>query len=115
MRNQNPHPHPHQHQHQQGWTRNWQQQGLHPNQQHAQQYYPDHQNMQHQQTMYRQISIEDAINIAREQIQGQVVKVELERKGGRLIYEVDIVNPQGVKYEVKIDANTGAVLEVELD
>src|SRR5699024_4607941 len=57
------------------------------------------------QQMNRQISIEDAIRIGREQVPGQVVKAELERKGGRLIYEVDVVTNQGVKYEVKIDAN----------
>lgn len=65
--------------------------------------------------MYRQITIEEAIRIARQQVPGEVVKVELERKGPRLIYEVDIVTSQGVKYEVEMDARTGEVLEVEID
>lgn len=69
----------------------------------------------HYEHMYRQITIEDAIGIARGQVSGQVVQAELERKAGRLIFEVDIINQQGVKYEVKVDAMTGEVIEVELD
>lgn len=64
---------------------------------------------------YRQITIEDAMDIARGQVQGEIVKVELDSKGGMPIYEVDIVNPQGVKYEVKISIQSGEVIEVELD
>lgn len=77
--------------------------------------YPQMPYMHQQQQINRQISIEDAIGIAREQVPGQVVQAELEKKGGRLIYEVDIVTAQGVKYEVEIDANTGEVIDIELD
>lgn len=65
--------------------------------------------------MYRQISIEDAIRIARERVPGEVVKVELEREHGRLIYEVEIISNQGPKYEIDIDATTGQIIEIELD
>lgn len=64
---------------------------------------------------YRRISIIDAINIASEQVPGQVVKAELEHEKGMLVYEVDIITAQQVKYEVIVDANTGAVIEVKLD
>ncbi|HLQ97945.1 MAG TPA: PepSY domain-containing protein [Candidatus Dormibacteraeota bacterium] len=121
------HPYNLQHMHQQ----HMQQQQLHQQQLHQQrhqhQWYP-HVNQQgaqghphmppmnmQPQNMQRQISIEDAIQIAREQMPGQVVKAELERKGGQLIYEVDVISAEGVKYEVKINANTGEVIEVELD
>lgn len=69
----------------------------------------------HEQQMSRQLTIEDAIGIARGQVEGQVVQAELERRGSRLIYEVDIISNQGAKYEVKVDATTGEVIEVELD
>jgi|SRR5690625_707013 len=113
-----------QHMHQQNMQQQLHQQQLQQNQQHH--WYPHNQhgaqghphmppmNM-HPQNMQRQISIEDAIQIAREQMPGQVVKAELERKGGQLIYEVDVISAEGVKYEVKINANTGEVIEVELD
>lgn len=80
-----------------------------------QQFYAPHQQHDISERMYREITIEEAIRIGREQVPGQVVKVELERRGQRLIYEVDIVNSQGVKYEVEIDASTGEVIDVELD
>lgn len=77
---------------------------------------PVHGNRMYQsREMYRQIMIEDAIDIARKQVPGQVVQAELENKSGRLIYEVDVITSESVKYEVKIDANTGEVIEVELD
>lgn len=82
---------------------------------HHRTYHPGNAYMPHHQQMYRQIMIEDAIRISREQVPGQVVKAELESKNGRLIYEVEVVTAQGVKYEVKVDGNTGAVLEIELD
>jgi len=94
----------------------------HPQQQH-QQWYQGYGDQRYQemayppqyQQMHRQITMEEAIGISREQMPGQVVKAELESKHGRLIYEVDIVSTQGPKYEVKVDANTGEVIEVELD
>ncbi|HLS35962.1 MAG TPA: PepSY domain-containing protein [Bacillota bacterium] len=63
----------------------------------------------------RQLQIEDAIQIARRQVPGEVVSAELERRKGRVYYEVDIVSTEGPVYEVKVDAMTGEVLEVELD
>lgn len=64
---------------------------------------------------YSRISIVDAMAIATEQIPGEVVKVELDTENGVLIYEVDIVNAQGIKYEVEIDAQTGQILKMKLD
>lgn len=63
----------------------------------------------------RRVSIEEAIGIALEQVPGQVVKVELEHEQGILVYEVEIVTQQGVKYEVAVDVSTGSVVSVELD
>ena len=53
--------------------------------------------------------------IALERVPGQVVKAELDYDDGMLVYEIDIRTAEGHKYEVKIDANTGAVLRVKLD
>ena len=64
---------------------------------------------------YSRISIEDAMSIATEQIPGEVVKVELDTDNGMLIYEVDIVNTQGIKYEIEIDARTGLILNMRYD
>lgn len=64
---------------------------------------------------YSRISIEDAMAIALEQIPGEVVKIELDTKNGMLIYEVDIINRQGIKYEVEIDAQTGRIIKMKRD
>src|SRR5690625_5605731 len=39
-------------------------------------------------------------------VPGQVVKVELEHEQGILVYEVEILTQQGVKYEVAVDVNS---------
>ena len=64
---------------------------------------------------FRQISIQEAMNIALGRVPGQVVKVELDQENGMWVYEVDIITPQGVKYEVEVDINTGAIIKVEVD
>lgn len=55
------------------------------------------------------------IALAQRRVPGEVVKTELEAKRSRLIYEVKILTPTGRVREVKLDARTGAILEVEDD
>ncbi len=40
---------------------------------------------------------------------------ELDHKNGVLVYEVDLTDTTGKRFEVKLDAKTGAVLEDKLD
>lgn len=72
-------------------------------------------NYTNQYSRYSRISIDDAMTIALERIPGEVVKVELDTENGLLVYEVDIINMQGVKYEVEIDAQTGEVIKLKRD
>lgn len=44
---------------------------------------------------------------------GRVIEIELDRDGGRWIYELELVSPQDRLYEMEIDAATGAILEIE--
>jgi uncharacterized membrane protein YkoI len=56
------------------------------------------------------IRIEEAIQIARSVVPNAVIKeVELEREDGRLIWEIEFTND----IEVKIDANTGDVVDID--
>lgn len=64
---------------------------------------------------YSRISIEDAMSIAMEQIPGEIVKVELDTEDGILVYEVDIMTAQGIKYEMEIDAQTGRIVKLKRD
>ncbi|MCR6106142.1 PepSY domain-containing protein [Salipaludibacillus agaradhaerens] len=65
--------------------------------------------------MQRRISAQEAINIALERLPGEVVDVELDTEQGILVWEIEILTPQGVKYEVYVNANTGEIVKVELD
>lgn len=44
---------------------------------------------------------------------GRVIELDLERDDGRWVYELELVSPEGLLYEMEIDAATGTVLEVE--
>lgn len=61
------------------------------------------------------ITVDEAIRIALQQVPGQVVKVELDRENGVLVYEVYIRTPGGRLYEVKVNAATGFIVEVDLE
>lgn len=83
-------------------------------------YYHPHNMRYHRQDVapyneYRQITIEEAMNIAVERVPGQIVKVELDRENGIWVYEVDIITQQGVKYEVEVAINTGTIVKIEMD
>lgn len=47
--------------------------------------------------------------------QGDVVEIELERKTGNWIYDIEIIDADGRVREVEIDAKSGDVLKVEFD
>jgi len=53
--------------------------------------------------------------IASEQVPGDVIEVELEQERAELIYEIKILTGNGRVREVKIDARTGTVLNIEDD
>lgn len=80
-----------------------------------QQQWPNQQGWSNEQEWDRRISIYDAMAAANDQVPGDIVKVELEREQGVLVYEVEIVTAEGVKYEIDVDVNTGEVLNVQLD
>lgn len=56
-----------------------------------------------------------AIEIAKAGVPGLVIKAELDDDDGVQIYEVEIVNADGIEMEVKINAETGEILEAEED
>jgi uncharacterized membrane protein YkoI len=61
------------------------------------------------------LSMEDIMQRARAQQPGQIKEVELERKYGRLLYEVEMVADDGVKKELKFDAKTGELVSIKND
>ena len=61
------------------------------------------------------ITPEQAKDVALSNIQGEVLKIELEDENGFLVYGVEVVGPDKMVTDVKIDAGNGDVLLVEKD
>ena len=58
------------------------------------------------------INSEVAIEIALQQVPGQVIKVELDSENGVIVYEIYISTTYGI-YEVDINARTGQIIKIE--
>jgi len=56
-----------------------------------------------------------AIEIALAEVPGEVQEAELETEDGSQVYEIEILNAEGVEMEVEIDAETGMILEIEAE
>jgi len=59
------------------------------------------------------VTIEQAIKTATDKVSGKVIEAELEKKHDKLAWEVEVVTAENKIVEVHIDANTGAVIDVE--
>jgi uncharacterized membrane protein YkoI len=51
----------------------------------------------------------EILQMVRDKLPGEIAGVKIERKGGRLIYELRIVGAQGRLLEVHVDAVTGEI------
>ncbi|SLN33463.1 PepSY domain-containing protein [Ruegeria meonggei] len=61
------------------------------------------------------LTMQQAIEIALQEVSGEVQEAELENEGGTKIYEVEILDANGQEFEIEIAADTGAVIEVEAE
>ncbi|MEK6640190.1 MAG: PepSY domain-containing protein [Nitrospirota bacterium] len=59
------------------------------------------------------VTIDQAIKTASEKVAGKVVEAELEKKHDTLVWEVEVVTAENKVMEVHIDAESGAVIDVE--
>ena len=59
------------------------------------------------------VTIDQAIKTASEKVPGKVVEAELEKKHNTLVWEVEVVTAENKVMEVHIDAESGAVIDVE--
>ena len=51
----------------------------------------------------------EILQIVRDKLPGEIAGVKIERKGGRLMYELRVVGAQGRLLEVYVDAATGEI------
>jgi uncharacterized membrane protein YkoI len=61
------------------------------------------------------LPMEDILQRAKAAQAGRVEEIELEHKGGRLLYEVNIAADDGAKRELKFDAKTGELISNKVD
>lgn len=61
------------------------------------------------------LSLEKISKLAKTRKPGEILEVELEKKRGRYIYEVEILDEHSQVWELKLDARTGQLLKMELD
>ena len=59
------------------------------------------------------LALEVVLKKAREIQAGKVLEVELERKRGKRIYEIELLTPDGTVFELKFNAKTGKHLSTE--
>lgn len=59
------------------------------------------------------VTIDQAIKTASEKVSGKVIEAELEKEHGKLVWEIEIVTAEHRLMEVYVDAETGAVIDVE--
>ncbi|HSA87561.1 MAG TPA: PepSY domain-containing protein [Nitrospira sp.] len=59
------------------------------------------------------VTIEEAIKTATDKVAGKVIEAELEHKHNKLVWEVEVLTAENKAMEVHIDADTGAVIDVE--
>lgn len=57
------------------------------------------------------LPLEQILERARHHHQGRVLETELEQKGERYIYELELVDDQGQVWEMKFDAASGELLK----
>ena len=61
------------------------------------------------------LPLEKILAFARAKKAGEVLETEFEKKDGRYIYEVEILDVKGQVWELKLDAKTGQLIKIEMD
>ena len=59
------------------------------------------------------VTIDQAVKTASEKVPGKIIEAELEKKHDKTVWEVEIVTDDEIVKEVHIDADSGAVIDVE--
>ncbi|WP_455204466.1 PepSY domain-containing protein [Kaarinaea lacus] len=61
------------------------------------------------------LPLESILKEARQHHDGKVLEVELEKKRGTYIYEIEILDNSGVLWEMKLNAMDGSVVSEEVE
>ena len=61
------------------------------------------------------LPFETILKKAKQHHDGKVLEIELEKKHGRYIYEIEILDSEGILWEMKINAADGNVVSEEVE
>ena len=61
------------------------------------------------------MSLSEILQQTNTTIPGKILEVELEEKGGLVVYEIEFLGEKGVVMEMLIDARDGRIISVEED
>lgn len=61
------------------------------------------------------LPLETILSRVKGNLPGEIVKVKLEREHGNWIYEFRVVDPQGRRHEVNVNAATGDIMAADKD
>lgn len=61
------------------------------------------------------LSLEVILKTIRLRYPGRILEVEIEKKEGVMVYELEIVGDDGVVHELDVDAKTGVILNSKRD
>jgi uncharacterized membrane protein YkoI len=75
--------------------------------------YRDHDEVRNLQQQGDILSLEQILQNARQHREGRVLETELARERDDYVYEVEMVDKDGVVWEMKFDARSGELLETE--
>lgn len=56
------------------------------------------------------ITVDQAIKTATDKTPGVVIEAELEKKDGKVVWEVEVVTTEGKTAEIHVDADSGVVM-----
>jgi mono/diheme cytochrome c family protein len=59
------------------------------------------------------VTIEEAIQTALATVRGRVHELEVVHKGGKLVWEVEVITPEGRHFLVEVDGTTGVAMQKE--
>lgn len=61
----------------------------------------------------RLLPLSTVLNRLEESYIGQVIEVEVEQEDGQIIYEIEMIGPEGQLVEFTVDAASGALIAIE--
>lgn len=61
------------------------------------------------------LPLEQVIETAKKERPGRLLEAELKKKEGRFIYELELLDEEGIVWELKYDAKSGALLKSKQD